>query len=437
MARRPTASLIAGASLLFPVSALAQTSGGSAAAPKRAMVAPSSSSPSAPAPAATPADPSMKLLEQSVDLIEQEYFDAGIGREELMEAAIRGMVDHLNKRAARAGEPAINAVLSRRDLQRLTESMDGKAIGIGVLAKPAAQGVEVIQVFDGSAADKAGIQRGDRITAVDGTTLEDATDLFSLLRGEEGSQVRVAVLRPDGDHASSLQFDLVRSRYKVAPVHCELIGDDVGYIEIDTLSRGAADEVRDCLLDTFHNVARGIILDLRGNPGGSLDEATEVASMFVEPGKPLLQIRVREGDPQVIAANAEVLWPSPQPVIAIVDGGTSSAAEALASALQTANRAALIGERTAGRALGESIFALSNGGALRLGTARYESAIGETWAGRGLTPNIPVSSASLDPQADPLLESAVTALSISRPAPLGPIVHNGPGANADYQPLRK
>src|SRR5689334_14975699 len=101
MPRRPTASLIAGATLLFPVGALAQTSTSSSAAPKRAMVAPSSASAPAPAPAATP-DESMKLLEQSVDLIEQEYFDAGIGREELMEAAIRGMVDHLNKRAARA-----------------------------------------------------------------------------------------------------------------------------------------------------------------------------------------------------------------------------------------------------------------------------------------------------------------------------------------------
>lgn len=373
-----------------------------------------------PAPTATPA--ADVVLLDSLDVISREYFDQGVTREELVEAALRGMVDHLNRRATRQGHPAVNSVLSRREMSRLTDSMSGRVVGIGVYAKPSAEGIDVLHVFEGSPAGKAGLRKGDRIVSVDDRAVAPLLSAvgflpLDLLRGEDGTAVKLTVVR---DTNTRLDVKLTRRAYSVSPIAARMFDNDVGYLKIASFTRGAAEEVGTALLDMKSGGrAWALVLDLRGNPGGSLEEATAIASMFVDPGRPLLQIQGRF-EARTVSANGEVLWPNPLPVAVLIDSGTASAAEALASALQTSKRAYLVGERTSGRGLGESIFALPTGGALRIATARYATALGESWIQRGLTPDSAVLSLALEPDDDPPLRAALNILSVFRQTAVAP-----------------
>ena len=202
---------------------------------------------------------------------------------------------------------------------------------------------------------------------------------------------------------------IVRTRYRFSTVRSTQLDGDVGLIEVGGLTRGAADDAAGALLDfTATGNTTAVILDLRGNPGGSLHEATRLAEMFTKPGAPLFQIETK-GDKQMITSSGEQLWSGPLTVL--VDTRTASAAEALAAALQS-NGAMLVGERTAGRGLGESIFPLPSGGAFRLATARYRTAEGTSWLGYGLVPDLEVTRAPMDPQEplDPQLRNAILIL---------------------------
>lgn len=358
-----------------------------------------------------PASQPIEILEDALGLIETEYVDAGISREELVEAALRGIVEHLNRRSMKTGSPPGNALLTRRDVGRLTDSLSGEATGIGVVARPvSAGGIEIQRVFPATPAAKAGLQPGDRIAAIDGYPIT-GLEAFALLRGTDSAPVRLQVVRAGAaPEATPLEVKVVRSRYRFSTVRSGILDGDIGYVSVGGLSRGAADDVAGALLE-FGNTASvwAVVIDLRGNPGGSLHEATRLAEMFTKPGAALFQIQTRSDRTQTITSSGEQLWQGP--IAVLVDTSTASACEALAAALQS-NGAILVGERTAGRGLGESIFPLPTGGALRLATARYRTAEGKSWIGRGLTPESEVADAPLDPRAplDPQLENALRIL---------------------------
>lgn len=366
------------------------------------------------------ADQPIDILEDAVHLIEAEYVDGEVTREELVEAALRGIVDHLNLRSLKSGNRAANALLSRREMGRLTDSLSGEATGIGVRAQPVRDGIEVLQVFSQSPASKAGLQPGDRISAIDGYPIT-GLEAFALLRGTDTAPVRLQIIRPGAaPQATPIEVKIVRSRYRFSTVSAALLEGDVGYIGVGALTRGSADDVAGALLE-FASAANAwaVVLDLRGNGGGSLHEATRLAEMFTKPGAALFQIETR-GEKQVIASSGEQLWAGPLTVL--VDSRTASATEALAAALQS-NGAMLVGERTAGRGLGESIFPLPSGGALRLATARYRTAEGSSWIGRGLAPDSEVLAAPMEPDEplDPQLRNALKILQKGHAQQLGPV----------------
>ncbi|HVO30618.1 MAG TPA: S41 family peptidase [bacterium] len=365
-------------------------------------------------------DDSAVLFEDTLDLVQQEYVDENVSREELVEAALQGIVEHLNKRAQKDGQPPVNALLTRRDLGRLSDSMNGEQSGIGMLARSSADGLDVLQVVADSPAAKAGLRAGDRIRSVDGVTVSSGGDLFNALRGEEGTPVRLGVMREPGTpHEQTLDLKITRGRFRVSPVLSRVLEHDTGYIRVTSFTHGTADDVAGDLLSLRDVGISGVILDLRGNPGGSLEEALRIAGMFVEPAEPLLQIVGRNGDAQVVQSEGERLWRGQLAVL--VDHATASAAEVLATALHDRGNAVLVGEKTAGKAVGESIFTIPGGGALRLATARYLAWNGHewvSWAGAGLSPDSPSPALSLDPgePLDPPLRSALTLMQkLNRP----------------------
>jgi carboxyl-terminal processing protease len=196
-----------------------------------------------------------------------------------------------------------------------------------------------------------------------------------------------------------------------------MLDGDIGYISVGKLSRGAADDVAGALLELANAPvpAWGLILDLRGNGGGSLQEATRIAEMFVEPGKPLFKIETRTE--QTVSSAGEHLFTGP--VCVLVDADTASAAEALAAALES-NDKLLVGTKTAGRALGETIFALPSGGGLRLATARYRR-IGQGLEPEGQTdPTIPGIPLEMDHQVAMAIKLLKGSRSIAPAGPLSP-----------------
>lgn len=413
---RSLALALLAAVIAAPASAIAQSS---AAGPTPDDTLAPENRMAVPRPSYAGARDATEILVDSIDLIQREYVDDDVTREELVEAALRGIVEHLNRRAVRAGNPGVNALLSRREMGRLTDSLSGEATGIGILGRPLSSGgIEVLRVFSEAPAGKAGIRPGDRIAAIDDRPVI-GLEGFSLLRGEQGAPVRLSVVRESTNGVDSseqrLEVKVIRSRYRVAAVEANELDGGIGYLKVMTLTRAASEDVAGALLDFQQVGCWGAILDLRGNPGGSLHEARKIAEMFVPAGQPLLTLQTNSGESAVLA-NGEVLWTGP--LIVIINRGTASASEALAAALKANNRL-LLGEPTAGRGLGESIFPLPTGGALRLATARYKTPGGESWLGKGVQPNVYVGSeAVLDPTEpfDAQLRNAIMILQSLRPA---------------------
>ena len=409
-------SLLCALLLTLPGGAAHAQSSGAGPSPDEPTPAPTKRM-TVPRPIYTEPD-STQILVDSIELIEREYVDGDVSREELVEAALRGIVEHLNRRATRAGNPGGNALLTRREVGRLTDSLSGEATGIGILGRPVSSGgIEVLRVFSEAPAGRAGLRPGDRIAAIDDRPVL-GLEGFSLLRGEQGSAVRLSVVRETTGEAAApqtLEVRVVRSRYRVASVEADQLDGGIGYLKLMSLSRGASEDVAGALLDFQRGDCWGAILDLRGNPGGSLDEARRIAEMFVPAGQRLLTLQTNAGESAVVASG-EVLWTGP--LIVITNRGTASAAEALTAALKSNNRLVL-GEPTAGRGLGESIFPLPSGGALRLATARYKTPDGQSWLGHGVQPNVYVGSdAVMDPNepCDAQLRNAIMILKSLKPA---------------------
>ncbi len=268
-------------------------------------------------------------------------------------------------------------------------------VGIGVWLRTGAHlTVLVAQVSDGSTAAQAGVRPGDEVRAVDGrpTARLSAPVVASLLRGPSGTSVMLTTRR--GSAVRTIR--LTRTAVSPPGVSVSLEpGTDarmsVGRIIVPVFTRGAGRQVRTALLRLHAAHASGVILDLRGNPGGLLDEGVETASAFLDGGTVVTYAR-RDGRQQRLAAVAG--GDTHMPLVVLVDGGTASAAEVVAGALQDRGRAVLVGSRTFGKGSVQEPRLLTDGSALELTVARYRTPSGRDLDGVGLEPDIEVAPGS-------------------------------------------
>ena len=301
--------------------------------------------------------------------------------EKLQDASLKGIVSALDDRFSHYFSP--------REAQTFQQSVEGRFEGVGMRIEEVRQGLQVVSVFDGSPAKRAGIRQGSIVTAVNGRSIagESAEIATAKIKGPPGTSVRLTLIEPGGKDRRTVTVR--RERIQVPTVETELKtvdGKKLGVVELLTFSSGAHGEVRSAIKGLQAKGAQGIVLDLRGNGGGLLREAVLVSSAFVEDG-PIVSTDGRSRVRRTLNAEGEALVPR-VPLVVLVDGGSASASEIVAGALRDRGRAKLAGEKTFGKGVFQEVKPLSNGGALDLTVGRYYLPSGENIGTKGITPKI-------------------------------------------------
>lgn len=266
--------------------------------------------------------------------------------------------------------------------------------GIGVLITSRKDGsgegwVFVEDVFPGSPAEAAGLKRFDRIVQVDGRSLRNATsqEASQHIRGPAGSTVMLTVMRGD----QTLQVAVVRAAIQQRSVEARMIQPGVAYIKLFEFSRGASARLRSALMGlALQEPLRSIVLDLRANPGGLIQEAISVGSLFLPPRTTLSKIVERNRPPDVLRTAGTPLFPK-TPLVVLIDGGSASASEILAGAFKDHHRATIVGEKTAGALGGSITVPLPERTGMTVTVERITTPVGTIVEGVGIVPDVPVA----------------------------------------------
>lgn len=294
-------------------------------------------------------------------------------------------VEAAERAVSRSGD-RWGAVYSQGEYEEFEEALDGEYTGVGLWARRERDGrIEVTKVRTGSPAAAAGIRSGDLLRSIDGKTVDGrpVTEVVSLLRGDAkdapaGTPVKVGLER--GTRAWDLT--LRRARLSTDSVTVRELADGVTVIRIASFTKGSGDAVREAVQQA--PAATGVVLDLRGNSGGLVTEAVTAASAFLDGG--LVATYDVDGDQR--ALHAEPGGDTRRPLVALVDGGTMSAAELLTGALQDRGRAVVVGTRTFGKGSVQMPSRLPDGSVAELTVGHYRTPSGRTVDGRGITPDL-------------------------------------------------
>jgi carboxyl-terminal processing protease len=326
----------------------------------------------------------LELLGKVLDIVRSDYVDKQDDGK-LITSAINGVLTSLDPHSSYMDAKAY------RDMQATTSGQFG---GLGMQVNMEDGLLKVVSPIDDTPAAKAGILAGDVITQVDdmaikGLTLNQAVEK---MRGAPGTEVHLVIMRKD--QAAPLDLTLTRQIIKVSTVRQEVEGGDVGYIRLTQFTSQAADELKKAVealaAKTPPDQLKGYILDLRNNPGGLLDQAVRVAGAFLTSGE-IVSIRGRDPDQvqKFNAAPGDLI--DGKPLIVLINGGSASASEIVAGALQDHKRATILGTRTFGKASVQTVIPLGPGnGALRLTTARYYTPSGRSLQAQGIAPDLEV-----------------------------------------------
>ena len=326
----------------------------------------------APARAASPADMEAQVFVSALQAISRLH-QTPFSDSTLWARALDGLIESL--------EDPYASVFTPEEVEAFEEENTGNYAGIGVQITELNDVVTVTAVFRSTPADQAGMQVGDVIVGVnENDALEWSSDMVAdSVRGPVGTQVDVKVRREGYD--TPLEFPIVRAQVHVPAVAADIIQDDILYVVMDRVARGAAQEM-DSVLRQYRDVS-GIVVDLRRNPGGYLDESLMLADLFLEPGQRLASTRSRDpsGGEEYFEEswNARMLPRLPEtPVVILVDEYTASAAEILAGALQDYDRAVILGQRTFGKGVVQTVLDLPHGRRLRLTTGAWYTPLGRS-----------------------------------------------------------
>ncbi len=351
-----------------------------------------------PAPIVMDQDPA-RLLAEVLEHVRREYVDP-VNDQRLMEAAIRGMV---------AGLDDHSAFLDVVEYQHILESTSGAYTGIGLDIGIEDGHIVVIAPIAKSPAAAAGVLAGDIIISVDGMPVgsQELEETVARLRGEAGSRVRLSVVR--GDDALTHSFDIQRAEVHLASVEQRLLESGYVYLRLSHFSGTTAAEVEQALADLAPEHLRGVVIDLRNNPGGVLDAAVEVADLFLDSGL-IVSADGRGPDARFrYSATIGELLPD-RPIAVLVNAGSASASEILAGALQDNGRARIIGSPTFGKGSVQTVLPLSDGHAIKLTTSRYYTPSGRSIHNRGIQPDVAVYAEIGDRDVDRQLEAAIAQL---------------------------
>lgn len=351
-----------------------------------------------------------QLFAEVLERVKRDYLEP-VDDAVLLENAIRGMVGDLD---------AHSEYLDANEYRDIRVSTTGSYAGVGIEVAEVDDAIQVISPIAGSPAARAGLQSGDKLVAIDGVTIGDGRlrDAMKQLRGQVGSTVTLTVQRDD----AFLDYDMRRQIIRVASVHAELIDPSYGYVRVNQFSENTARELSravDRLTDANNGMLDGMVLDLRNNPGGVLDAAVDVSDLFLDSGLIVsADGRTVESRFSRSAHRGDIL--DGAPIVVLVNSGSASASEIVASALQDHNRAVIVGTPTFGKGLVQTVVPLSKGRAIKLTTSRYYTPSGRSIHEVGVQPDMLVAetpgfpdlslAGSVDCEADAQLAEAMQQL---------------------------
>lgn len=360
-----------------------------------------------------------RLFAEVMERIKQDYVEP-IDDRALVESAIRGMVSDLD---------AHSEYLDADEYQDIRISTSGSYSGVGLEVSEDSGRILVVAPIDGTPAFRAGIRPGDVIVAIDDASVrrDGLKETIGRLRGRSGTRVSVSVLR--GPDAELLVYNLRRENIRVASVRSDTLDPSIGYVRISQFNENTASELSravDALQDGYSadgDELRGLVLDLRNNPGGILDSAVDVSDLFLNRGV-IVQAEGRTSEAHFVreAGTGDIL--DGTPIVVLVNKGSASASEIVAGALQDHHRALVVGTETFGKGLVQTVMPLSRGRAIKLTTSRYFTPSGDSIHEKGIEPDINVAgdqrfpgrqlTAGLDREGDEQLAEAVRLLSRHR-----------------------
>jgi carboxyl-terminal processing protease len=361
-------------------------------APESASPAPTTTGPPASQPPDAPAD--FGVFWEAFRVVQDRYVDrAALEPPSLTHGAIRGMVDALN-------DTGHSLFLTPEDLAAEQQSLQGVIIGIGVVLDATSAVPTFTTVISGGPADRAGIRPGDQLLKVDDRDVVGlaSSEIVRFVRGPEGSTVRLTVVHKG--QTEPVEVSIVRERITVPAVTSAMVpGTDILHLRVVQFSNGAAEQFHQQLRQGIDDGARRVVLDLRNDPGGFVNEAIAIASEFLQEGNVYLRQDAQgERTPQPVVAGGLA---HDLPVVVLIDKGTASSAEIVAGALQDAERGPVIGVTTFGTGTLLNVFELSDGSAVRLGIEQWLTPDGrEIWR-KGIAPDeaveLPADGLPLEP----------------------------------------
>ena len=299
------------------------------------------------------------------------YFVDSIGETDLYQKATRGMLEQLM-------DP-YSVLLTGDDYKALTEQTSGNYAGLGIQIDVRDGWITVVAPLPETPAERAGIETGDQIIEVDGKSTEGWKNdqAVKALRGEAGSKIAITIRR--GGIPDPIKYRLTRAQIHMRSVPPgTMFNGGVGYISLNPVAETSAEELRQEIAAMKGKGMKSLIMDLRGNPGGLLDQVVKVADLFLDARQEIVSTRGRaRGSTKEFVDEARQAWPD-LPIVVLVNDGTASAAEIIAGALQDHDRAVVVGAPTFGKGLVQTLFPLGEGVALKLTTARWFTPSGRT-----------------------------------------------------------
>lgn len=320
----------------------------------------------------------LKLLIQATDGL--YYKDVDI--QDLIDGAYKGVFDRLDP---------YSVYYTDKEYEEFEVDVVGTFGGVGLQIAVRDGFVTVIAPLEDTPAYRAGMKTGDRVVSIDDTDVRDISidKVASMMRGEPGTKVRIGVLREG--HTSAIEFDLTRAIIEVNPVTYEVLEGDIGYIKLIEFNEHAAEHVDEALQHFDGLGIMKIILDLRNNPGGMIDQSVEVAGMFVPEG-PIVHIERRNLPRQTMKSGVKE---QKYDLAVLINGGSASASEIVAGAVQDTGAGTLIGTKTFGKGTVQQIFGFADSGRVKLTIAKYLTPEGRAIDGEGITPDMTVEQADL------------------------------------------
>ena len=334
--------------------------------------------------------PSEKI-QQFVDVykkIKDQYVD-DVDDNTLFNYAIEGMVSKLDP---------YSDYLSKDDFSELKVGTTGRFGGIGIEITMEDGFVKIITPIDDTPAQKAGLKAGDLVIEVQDVSLKDKSlnDAVKLMRGEPGTKVKVKILREEANQP--LDFELTRQIIVSKGIKTQIFNGEIGYLRLSSFQSNSTTNVRDAIYKLRKDTGKmmsALILDLRNNPGGVLGAAVGISDLFLESGKIVYtKGRTNNSDLEYFANSEDIL--EGLPLYVLINGGSASASEIVAGALQDHQRATIYGEKSFGKASVQSIQEMIDGSALKLTTARYYTPNDRNIHGNGIEPDVKIEFEEID-----------------------------------------